>query len=345
MCRWFAYVSENEDCLLEDVLITPAHGITKQVHDHYLPKLIHHSPTGDDAAEKENKVRNLLFNIDGTGICWYTSAKSDFIPEIDGLRPAMYKTISPPANDLNMKSICANTHTTVVFAHIRAASGTAITPINNHPFIFGRHTFMHNGSVSNFTSIRRALCELLDADTYANVLGSTDSEHVAALYITYLTQGRGKASWEEEYTTDAMADALYRAIGTIISLQNKILGSGARPNSLNLATTDGRRLVSVRFRNSKVENPPSLYYSTSAGITLNRRYPGHPNEGVVNTTAVKTAEEHGTHVIVASEPSTYQEDQWELIGKNQCLLVERNGDVKVEDIPYDKNWDAEDPDY
>jgi len=57
----------------------------------------------------------------------------------EGLRPAMYKTVQPPLNDLNFRSICANTETRVCLGHIRAASGTAVTLVNNHPFCFGRH--------------------------------------------------------------------------------------------------------------------------------------------------------------------------------------------------------------
>ena len=74
MCRWFAYISETEPCLLEDVLITPHHSLAQQVHDHYLPKLIHHSGSGDDAEEKEIAVRNLLFNTDGTNHLHVSSA-------------------------------------------------------------------------------------------------------------------------------------------------------------------------------------------------------------------------------------------------------------------------------
>lgn len=109
----------------------------------------------------------MLFNIDGLGIAWYTSSYSDFErgstgessdgTQKEGLRPAMYvtigalqgcsmltfharyKTVQPPLNDMNFRSICANTETRVLFAHIRAASSTAITPVNNHPFAFGRH--------------------------------------------------------------------------------------------------------------------------------------------------------------------------------------------------------------
>lgn len=63
---------------------------------------------------------------------------SDGTPK-EGLRPALYRTIQPPLNDMNFRSICANTETRVLFAHIRAASGGAIATVNNHPFVFGRH--------------------------------------------------------------------------------------------------------------------------------------------------------------------------------------------------------------
>lgn len=274
-------------------------------------------------------------------MAWYTDARNDFIPACNGLRPALYKSSQPARNDLNFRWICANTQTKVCFAHIRAATSTATTPVNNHPFVFGRHAFMHNGFIADFLSIRRQLCELLDQDTYGNVLGSTDSEHLAALYMTYLTSGRGKAAWEEQYSTSEMADALHRAVSTVISLQQKILGvRGANPNDLNLAATDGSQMIAYRFRNHAVEQPPSLYYSTTAGVTLNRKYPDLPNGGE-NPAASKTTEEHGRHVIVASEPSTYKDEEWQLIQKNWCLTVETDGSVNVSKIPYEEGWNAE----
>lgn len=52
-------------------------------------------------------------------------------------------------------------------------------------------------------------------------------------------------------------------------------------------------------------------------------------------------EMHGKHLIVASEPSTYREEDWELIGKNQILVAGSDGVFKVEDVPYGQGWDAE----
>lgn len=132
---------------------------------------------------------------------------------------------------------------------------------------------MHNGVVSDFVTISRDMVDLMDDDVYANIAGSTDSEHFAALYMTYLTDGKGKESWEKQYTVHQMRDAMRKTIGTVVRLQRKKLGDKAEPNSLNLATTDGSQLVAFRFRNHAIEQPPSLYWSNTAGVTLNRKYP------------------------------------------------------------------------
>lgn len=276
----------------------------------------------------------------------------------------MYKTVQPPKNDMNFRSICANTETRVCFGHIRAASGTAIATVNNHPFAFGRHcrcenecdlfhekrlilfiAFMHNGSISDFISIRRTLSSKLSDAVYASVFAATDSEHLAGLYMTYLTNHGDTSSFEKEYPAAEMASAMHKAVATVIELQQTIIGDSKRtPNSLNLCATDGVKLVVYRFRNHKTSQPPTLYYSTKAGTTLNRKYLDHPDgvEIAGVTDVGKADSEHGKHLIIASEPSTYKEADWELIGKNQCVLAEPDGTFNVADVPYDKAWDAED---
>ena len=203
---------------------------------------------------------------------------------------------------------------------------------------------MHNGAISDFTPLRRALSSKISSAAFANVAGSTDSEHLAALYITYLTSSGDASAFENEYSTAEMADAMHKAVTTVIDLQRTILGDKKRePNSLNLCATDGVMLVAYRFRNHATSQPPSLYYSTKAGTTLNRKYPDHPDGiEVAGVTDVGKAEgEHGRHLIIASEPSTYKENDWELIGKNQCVMASPDG-FEMNDIPYDKTWDAED---
>ena len=222
---------------------------------------------------------------------------------------------------------------------------------------------MHNGVISDFIPIRRALAAKLSDETFSNVHGSTDSEHIAALYMTYLTRSSSDtASFEQEYSLPVMADAMHKAVATVLNLQRTIIGDAKRkPNSLNLCATDGVKVVAYRFRNHATSQPPSLYYSTKAGTTLNRKYPDHP-DGPTQKDAerLKREGEHGRHLVslvilrvnrylsktcpqlIASEPSTYKISDWELIGKNQSVTAGADGTIQVRDIPYEQAWDAED---
>jgi glutamine amidotransferase len=315
------------DCLADSA---QAHALSKQVNEHYLPKLISHKPDGFTTKD-EVRVRNRFNNVDGFGIVWYTPAKEDF-KEAKGTRPTMYKHSKPPTNDYNFHSICANTSTTAAFGHIRAATSTPVTETNNHPFVFGRHAVMHNGIISNFIDIKREMLQAIGKDAFENIHGGTDSEHLAALYITCLTNNGGPQTWEQQYPVREMAAALSKAIKIVITLQQKVLGiKNAEANSLNVACTDGQQMIALRFRNHQTEQPPSLYWSNTAGVTLNRKYPDHPN-GDDNPKAYKQPDEHGTHMIVASEPTTYKQQEWNLIPKNHCCMVGKDGLHEMEQI-------------
>ncbi|KAF7799392.1 hypothetical protein EIP86_010624 [Pleurotus ostreatoroseus] len=340
MCRWFAYLSNTEPCLLEDVLILPKHSLAKQVHEHYLPGLTHFEPDVDrNATEKEIALRNRLFNSDGLGVAWYTTTREEF-GECAGPRPVLYKIVRQPLTDPVFQSICAHTSALAVFAHIRAASGsTAITTSNNHPFNFGRWCFMHNGQVAHFdmSQVRKELVHAVSDEAHNLVKGTTDSEHLAALFFTFMEEKQGAQAWERSHPLEEVKLALEKAVAKIIQIQRRALHP-AQPDasSLNVAITDGEQLLAMRFRNHPTEHPPSLYFSTTAGVSLNRKFPGHPDKAVKDDEQkLKKAEEHGDHVIVASEPSTYDRDAWELIGKNECIMVGRDLVVRREPIKYE----------
>lgn len=165
---------------------------------------------------------------------------------------------------------------------------------------------------------------------------------MAGLYMTYLTNNGDTTSFDKQYTAYEMAQAMHKTVTTIVGLQHKLLGDKKKPNSLNLCATDGISLVAYRFRNHRTSQPPSLYYSTKAGTTLNRKYPDHPDgEDVPHRYVGIPEENHGKHLIIASEPSTYKESDWELIGKNQFLVASPEGPFEIKDAPYGMGWDAE----
>jgi glutamine amidotransferase len=152
----------------------------------------------------------------------------------------------------------------------------------------------------------------------------------------------GPAVFEVTHPLADVKAALEAAITTVLRLQ-AALGAAAEGSSLNLCVSDGEQLLAIRFRSSATEHPPSLYYSTVAGVTLNRRFPDHPNGNLKGQAAaqdarggLRAADQHGPHVIVASEPTTYKEDDWALIPKNQCVMVGK--DMKVVVAPVDVHF-------
>lgn len=86
------------------------------------------------------------------------------------------------------------------------------------------------------------------------------------------------------------------------------------------------------------------YYSTDAGTTLNRKYPDNP-DGTHSASRFsgKAVEDHGKHIIIASEPSTYKADDWHLIPRNSLVTASNEHGVQITPIAYDPKWNAEDP--
>lgn len=259
--------------------------------------------------------------------------------ECDGPRPVSYKVLRQPLSDPIFRSICANTESLTLFAHIRAASGeTAIVPENCHPFTLGRWSFMHNGVVAHFSSIKRLVVNALSQDALDFVKGTTDSEHLAALFFTYL-QGHhtGTDVWDHSHSLAKVKRALERAISDVLEMQRETIPyDKLEASSLNLAVTDGIQLLAVRFRNHPTQHPPSLYFSTKAGVTLNRKYPSMPSD-LAHALGLSHGrggieDEHGEHVIIASEPTTFNAQDWHLIGKNECIMVGRDMVVHREQV-------------
>ncbi|CAF0749210.1 unnamed protein product [Adineta steineri] len=336
MCRWFAYIGE-EPTLLEDVLIRPKHSIVKQIDVHFLPNLHitydpHHGRkmlTSGVASDKHGP--NHLTNIDGFGIGYYTGVAAEFNDDHVN-KPCVYRNTRPPLNDLNMMSLCAHTSTKCVFAHIRAGSSFSPTvETNNHPFVFGRYMFMHNGVVANFLKIKVALLQRLSTAAYTNIFGTTDTEHVAALFFTHLG-----ADWITELPIEKLKQAMINTLQDVLALVRESIKDTDEElplSCLNFAVTDSCQLLAIRFSSIDEFEPPSLYYSTKAGPVLNRKYPDHPDgKEEVPKKAMRATHEHGKHVIVASEPNTYNTEDWHLVPSTSFVLIDKNLNVTVEKI-------------
>jgi glutamine amidotransferase len=339
MCRWFVYIGE-EPALLEDILIKPQHSIVKQISTHFLPNLhitydprLHRKVFNAGIASDERNS-NHLTNVDGFGVGYYTGVAAEFNHDSVN-RPCVYRNIRPPLNDLNLRSLCAHTATTCVFAHIRASAGiTSPVETNNHPFVFGRYMFMHNGDVGNFSEIKINLLQKLSNKAHRNIFGTTDTEHCAALFFTHLGD-----DWESEVPLETLKETMNTTIKDLLTLIEENAASSDEDHShssLNFAITDGSQVLAVRYSSLDSCDPPSLYYSTKAGPTLNRKYPDHPDGKLIKKMVKRETEHHGKHVIVASEPNTYKANDWHLVPPNSFVLIDKNLNVSCEDIVLSK---------
>ena len=154
MCRFLAY--RGEPLLLETLVAAPAHS------------LIHQSMHATEAKTETNG--------DGFGIGWYGERTT----------PGLYREVHPAWSDENLRSLCAQVRAGLFFAHVRAATGTATTRANCHPFSAGRWLFMHNGQVGGWAAVRRRVEAMIPDALYNLRGGTTDSE---AILLCALAQG------------------------------------------------------------------------------------------------------------------------------------------------------------
>lgn len=151
-------------------------------------------PTFMDAlvcAPKNSLVRQSLHacegktatNGDGFGLAWYS----------DREEPGLFRDLRPAWSDENLRSLCAQVRSPLFFAHVRAATNTATTRANCHPFACGRYAFMHNGQIGAYHKVRRRLEALLPDELFDLRAGTTDSELLFLLVLAEMERGEKPA--------------------------------------------------------------------------------------------------------------------------------------------------------
>jgi predicted glutamine amidotransferase len=170
---------------------------------------------------------------DGFGIGWYG----------ERAEPAVYREIMPAWSDENLLTLCTSVRSGAFFAHVRAATGTAIARQNCHPFRHGRFLFMHNGQIGNYAQVRRAMEGQLPDALYAERKGATDSELLFLLALARIQQGEDPGAAVLRVFDDTV-ERMHRA-----RIQ--------QPLRFCAALSDGQSLLA--FRLASDGQPPSLY--------------------------------------------------------------------------------------
>ncbi len=236
MCRFVLY--RGSEITLSSLITEPSNS------------LIHQSFHSHERAEP--------LNGDGFGVAWYAPEMSD--------EPALFSAVTPAWNNANLRHLARVTQSPCVLAHIRAATpGLPVTLLNCHPFLWGPFAFMHNGHVGGFRALRRRLLERLSDEAFSLIGGSTDSEHVFALFVDHYRR------LDHQDPAERLAQALTGAIHEVEELRRD---AGVKEAShLNLAVSDGRAAVASRFSSGEPGTAPSLYtHSGSRFVSMNDSY-------------------------------------------------------------------------
>lgn len=224
MCRWIAYA--GAPVYLEELLIKPKHSLIEQ--------------------SLSARKGATTTNGDGFGVGWYGT----------GAEPGLYKGIQPAWSDENLLNLASQIKSPMFMAHVRATTGTPVQRTNCHPFRYGRWLFQHNGVIREFSRVKRDLVLAISPELFSEISGSTDSEIMFFLALTF------------GLDSDPIA-GVERMVGFVEEVGRT--HGVADPLQMTLAILDGRKLYAFRYSSEGVSR--TLFYNASIA-TLRQHFPG-----------------------------------------------------------------------
>jgi glutamine amidotransferase len=225
------------------------------------------------------------YNPDGLGLGWYGSQRL----------PGIYRNTSPAWADENLREICAHVESGLFLAHIRAATGAPVQQTNCHPFRYGRWLFVHNGFLDQYERMRRDLVLAIAPELFNNIRGTTDSELLFHLALSYGLD-------------EAPIEALERMAGYVEELGAR--HGIAEPLQMTLGLSDGERLYAVRYASGA--EPNTLFVSESVDA-MRALYPEHERLQRLRSDAR----------AIVSEPLSKLQGAWREVPASMALIVQR----------------------
>ena len=269
MCRWLAY--SGTPILLDELLYRPRYSLIDQSL---------HSRMGVETT-----------NGDGFGVGWYGN----------GPVPAatLFRGVGPAWGDVNLRELAGSVSSPLFLAHIRASTGTPVQQTNCHPFRYASWLWVHNGAIRSFQKVKRDLVLAIDPELYPFLIGSTDSEVMFHLALTYGLR-------------DDPVAAVERMVGFVESVGRA--HGVPDPIQMTVATTDGDRVWAFRY--SSEGKSRTLYVSTAVSA-LRELYPENEN-------LRRLSEE--TRIVV-SEPLGELVGAWQPVPESSYGIVQKGADI------------------
>jgi predicted glutamine amidotransferase len=201
MCRWIAYL--GGPIAPRELLYDPECSLIKQSR--------RHAPNME------------IPNGDGTGLGWYEHRAE----------PALFRSIAPAWGDENLLELATELRTRLFLAHVRAGTGARVQQTNCHPFRYRNWLFVHNGHIGGYQRLRRDLLLAVRPDLFGNIAGSTDSELLFHLALTFGLM-------------DDPIGGIARMAG-FVEAAVTAAGVGEPALQMTIGVSDGVRLYAVRY--------------------------------------------------------------------------------------------------
>jgi predicted glutamine amidotransferase len=268
MCRWNAYF--GQPLLVDELLYRTQHSLIDQSL---------HARMGVETT-----------NGDGFGLGWYRSDKAD--------TPGRYRSVSPAWSDANLRDLASHIESPLFLAHIRATTGTPVQQTNCHPFRHGRWLFVHNGVINGFQAMHRDLLLAVDPVLFDAVGGSTDSEALFYLALTFGLEHDPLGAVEQ-------AVGFVEDTGRAHGIEN--------PVQMTLGISDGERLYAVRY--STEHRSRTLFVSEDVE-SVRALHPDNPR-------LQRLSDEDR---VVVSEPFSDLPGAWREVPESTALIIQRGPD-------------------
>ncbi|KAF2723658.1 N-terminal nucleophile aminohydrolase [Polychaeton citri CBS 116435] len=330
MCRFLIY-SGQSPILLSHLITSPTHSILTQSYDSRL---------------RLDQTRP--HNGDGFGVGYYTTAPSAKRPTsshgssnnevhdeeaIDlGPEPCIFTSTIPAWNCRNLERLASKTVSPLVFGHVRASTEGALSDSNCHPFARGALMWMHNGGIGGWKlGVKRKLVTDISDRWFEGVSGSTDSEWAFALFLDCLEKMgvdaddrvKHREGFGHSTLRKAMLMTIERLNGFINALPEEVKATGDTRSLLNFAITDGKSVVCTRYVSSRTDEAASLFFSSGTRWQEQPLAPGElPNKKPGKGQYKMERRDRGADIVlVASEPLTFERDNWVTVPTNSVLTI------------------------
>jgi len=220
MCRWMAYTGNPVP--LETLLFKAEHNLIDQ--------------------SMSSRSAETPTNGDGFGVGWYGTRAF----------PGLFRSTRPAWNDYNLRDLAAQIDARLFLAHVRATSLATIQETNCHPFRHGKWLFVHNGEIFGIEKMRRELLFAVDPSLFEEILGTTDSELMFHLALTFGLES-------DPLGALARMTGFVERTGRSVGIEESVW--------MTVGVSDGESIWAVRYASDR--EAPTLYHSKDVQELVN----------------------------------------------------------------------------